>query len=85
MHTSKRKPRSKKQEPFTPPVAVDLDALADQIYLEAHAKGAAHGLDVIVIVATQGGDWRAKWGPMQLERAAWFFFRVLAKVQKMLP
>lgn len=81
--------KASKQTPspdgFTPPAAVDIEAIADRIYLAASTEGALHGLEVVVLVVGQTGQWRAKWPAANLERTTWFVFRLLTALQRMLP
>lgn len=87
MHTSKRKSKAKQQTTITPPFAetIDIDALAEKIYLAAQTEATRHGLEVVMMVTTSTGQWRAKWGSMNIERVAWWLFRLLTVVQRMLP
>jgi hypothetical protein len=84
MHTNKR---SKKQKPAAPaaPSVVDFDAVSDEIYLAAHTLGAKYGCEVILIVVSPAQGWRAKWGPMNLDRVTLFIFKLLTTLQRMLP
>lgn len=81
----KRKSKPKKAETFAPANVVDLDALAEKLFNEARAQAEVHGIEVLLVAVTPTGDWRAKWGQMNLDKAAWFVFRLLTAIQRMLP
>lgn len=80
----KRK-KAKKETAFQPPAALDLDQTAAKLYEDVAAAAARSGLEVVIIVAASNGDWRARWGAIPLDRAAWWVFRLLTNLQRMLP
>ena len=67
------------------PVALELDAAVERVIAVATEEAQKHGLQVMVVVRSPIGQWRAKWGTMSVDDACNLTFRLLTAIQRMLP
>lgn len=83
MHTKRK--RQKPAAPAAPQPVVTFDAAVEKLYLDTRTAAAQLGLEVIMVVASPAGEWRAKWGQMNPDQVTLLVFKLLTKLQSMFP